>query len=58
MTIAEGSDDLDVVGTEELDPAPLIGSDHSFMAEISDVPPVQLLDEGSEDMVMVSHTML
>lgn len=32
---------------------PLVASDHQLMAELSDVPPAQLLDGGSEDMDMV-----
>ena len=51
--------DLDVVGGDESEvegvakPLAPSGEDHQLMAELSDVPPAQLLDGGSEDMDMV-----
>lgn len=49
-------DELDIIGGGGLDPVPqaMVPSDHQLMAELSDVPPAQLLDGGSEDMDLVS----
>lgn len=45
-------EDVDIMGTE--DSNPIIQLDHQLMTELSDVPPAQLLDGGSEDMDVVS----
>ena len=48
--------ELDIIGEDgDLDAVtnPLVPSDHQLMAELSDVPPAQLMDGGSEDMDMV-----
>ena len=37
----------------EAAPQPVITSGQELLAELSDIPPVQLLDGGSEDMDMV-----
>ncbi len=48
--------ELDITGEDgDVDAVakPLVASDHQLMTELSDVPPAQLLDGGSEDMDMV-----
>lgn len=51
-----GGDDLE--DSTELESEPIAtSSDHQLMAELSDVPPAELLDGGgSEDMEMVGYS--
>lgn len=47
----KNEEDVDILGTDE--PESAVTADHRTMMELSDVPPAQLLDGGSEDMDMV-----
>lgn len=55
-----GGEELDANGDEEVEPAPstapVVPVNHQVMMEVSERPPTQLLDGGSEDMDLVGYS--
>lgn len=47
----KADEDVDILGSDE--PLSAVTAEHQLMTELSDLPPDQLLDGGSEDMEMV-----
>lgn len=60
--LAPASSAEDLIGSlpsedvDEVVSCPLVPPDHKVVPEVSDMPPDQLLDGGSEDMELVSTT--
>lgn len=54
-----GSEELDIMGDDDVGAGPqAIPSNHQLITELSELPPAQLLDGGSEDMELVSYNHL